>query len=318
MEGFGMSDTPDGMIPSDRMVAAMAAWRGANTVRVPLNEQCWLGLAGVKPEYAGAPYRQAIAALVSRLTAHGFVTILDLHRSAPGSAASREQEQMPDRDHSPQFWASVAGTFGPDPSVVFDLFNEPFPYQEQGSARAWDCWRDGGCSLTSTNSGSSYTAAGMRELVDAVRSTGARNILLLSGIYWAEDLTRWLQERPADPAGQVAASVHLYSFNSCSTTRCYDRELAPVAAQVPLLAAELGPDLTRSGADLDATCPPGYVGQTGFSARTVDWLGAHGAGWVAWAWTPSGDCWALTSDWSGTPTPRWGRLLRGELAAVHR
>src|SRR4029450_4471621 len=99
---------------------AMRHWSGATTVRLPLNEQCWLGL-GVKEAYGGANYQRAIQDLVTRLHDNGFVVVLDLHRSAPGDGKSTQQEQMPDRDHSVEFWRQVAASYKDDSSVVFDL-----------------------------------------------------------------------------------------------------------------------------------------------------------------------------------------------------
>jgi len=314
IEGWGFFDTPDGSAPTDAQVATMAGWAGATVVRLPLNEQCWLGLGPA--QYSGEAYRQAVLELVDRLAAHGLATLLDLHRSAPGDAASKEQEPMPDRDHSPAFWTSVATTFANWPSVGFDLFNEPFPFEEENTTRAWTCWRDGGCRLTSANSRQPYTAAGMQELVDAVRATGARNVVLAGGLYWAESMTQWLTYRPHDPAGQLAAGFHAYSFNQyCATVSCYDRDLTPIMAQVPLLAGEVGPDLPKTIKDFDTSCSISQVGSTGFATGTLGWLDAHGAGWTTWDWTPTNDCWSLTSSWQGQPTSIWGALVRRELAA---
>src|SRR5207247_1916443 len=127
------------------------------------------------------------------------------------------------RDHSVTFWRSVAATFRSYPFVVFDLFNEPAPYGEADTTRAWQCWRDGGCTLTAKNGGGSYVAAGMAELVRAVRAAGAPNLLLAGGVYWSEMLSHWLEYRPDDPLHNLAASFHDYSFNTrCADQRCYD------------------------------------------------------------------------------------------------
>ena len=40
-------------------VKAMAAWH-IDAVRVPLNEDCWLGINGVNGQASGPPYREAI------------------------------------------------------------------------------------------------------------------------------------------------------------------------------------------------------------------------------------------------------------------
>jgi endoglucanase len=310
IEGWGIFDGPQSQrthMP-ESAVERMAAWTGANTVRIPLNEQCWLGL-GVKSAYGGASYQKAIRDYVQLLRDHGFVVVLDLHRSAPGQAASNEQEQMPDRDHSLQFWREVAGSYKDDPGVVFDVFNEPWPYNDVSSPRAWQCWRDGGCELTSQNGGQTYIAAGMNELVATIREAGARNVIAVGGIHWAETLDRWLEYRPSDPLQNLVAAFHNYQHNRyCIDETCYDTVLARVAAAVPLYAGELGPDT------VDDDCTAHSVGYTGFSKRILDWLDAHGASYTAWSWNAWRDCYSLVSSYSGSPTPIWGREVRARLA----
>ncbi|GIM95500.1 glycoside hydrolase family 5 protein [Paractinoplanes toevensis] len=314
VEGDGFFDTPDGRAPGDQVLEAMRGWGRANAVRVPLNEQCWLGLPAAPPAFAGEKYRAEVSDFVRRLNAYGFVAILDLHRTAPGDGVSRNQEQMPDRDHSPAFWQSVATTFRTG-AVVFDLFNEPFPFSEPDSERALACWRDG-CTLRSENTGQDYPAAGMNELVAAVRGTGSRAVVLAGGVFWAERMDGWLKYRPTDPAGQLGASFHAYSFNTyCLSPECYDRDLKPIMEQVPLLAGEVGPSLNAEIADVDRNCPPRAVRRGGWADETLDWFDRNGAGWTAWSWNPWGDCWSLTKDWGGEPTPAWGKELRRRLAA---
>src|SRR5438445_9334993 len=46
--------------------AAVASWH-ANAVRVPLNEDCWLGINGVNPAYGGANYIAAIKTEVAAI-----------------------------------------------------------------------------------------------------------------------------------------------------------------------------------------------------------------------------------------------------------
>jgi endoglucanase len=275
-------------------------------VRVPLNEQCWLGL-GVEPAYGGAAYREAIRDYVSLLRGKGFAVVLDLHRSAPGRARSLEQEQMPSREHSLDFWREVAAAFRDDTAVVFDVFNEPFPFDEANSRRAWSCWRDGGCELPSRNASRTYVAAGMNELIATIRATGARNVIAVGGIDWASALDRWLDYQPVDPLDNIVASFHAYPHNRCADVRCFDTVLARVASVVPLYAGEVGPDL-------DEDCTPTQVAGAGFSEWVFDWLDAHGASYTAWTWNVWDDCAALISDHEGTPTPVWGREVRDRLA----
>jgi endoglucanase len=310
-EGWGIFDGPESHRTEmpESTVRRMAAWTGANTVRVPLNEQCWLGL-GVKKAYGGAAYRKAIRHYVHLLLVNGFAVVLDLHRSAPANGRSLQQEQMPDRDHSLTFWRQVATAYKHNTSVIFDLFNEPWPYGESSSTRAWQCWRDGGCELRSTNTGRPYVAAGMNEIVRTIRSTGAPNILAVGGIHWAEMLDRWLQYRPADPRQNLIASFHNYAYNRyCKDLSCYDTVLAKVAADVPLYAGEIGPDT------VDAACKPSSVGWTGFASRILNWLDAHGASYTPWSWNAWRDCYSLITSYSGQPTAIWGKQVKARLAA---
>jgi endoglucanase len=314
VEGWGIFDVP----PNDSMPAvviqAMSRWTGANAVRVPLNEQCWLGF-GVMARYGGQAYQSAIASYVNLLTAAGFAVILDLHRSAPSSQRSLDQEQMPDRDHSVEFWRQVAVAFGSNHAVLFDLFNEPAPFDGADSERAWQCWRDGGCTLRSKNGDTPYLAAGMNELIAAVRSAGARNIVIVGGINWAENLDGWLRYRPTDPLNNVVAAFHAYSFNTqCASVKCYDTVLSDLAQQVPIFAGEVGPDLTVGYDKVRDKCAQSAIGDTGFDDALFDWLDAHNASFTAWSWNDWTSCWALISDWSGTPTKVWGRYLKARLA----
>jgi endoglucanase len=206
--GHGFFAGPTGR----RAVAAMAAWR-INAVRVPLNEHCWLGINGAPSEYSHTRYRKAIRAYVARLHRAGLYVVLDLHWSAPGDAEAGRQQPMPDLDHAPVFWSSVARTFKHDPAIAFDLFNEP---HEIG----WKCWRDG-CALPD-----GWRAAGMQALVDAVRKTGARQPIIATGIDWGTDLA------------------------SCTSRECWRRTVEPVAREVPVVVSEVG-ERECSGAFLD-------------------------------------------------------------------
>jgi hypothetical protein len=85
----------------------------------------------VPAEYGGEKYQQAVIAYVNTVTADGLYAIVELHWSAPGSMPARVLRPMPDADHSPDFWRSVATASADNPNVVFDLFNEPFGVDEE-------------------------------------------------------------------------------------------------------------------------------------------------------------------------------------------
>lgn len=292
--------------PTDQAsVDAMKSWR-ANVVRVPLNEDCWLAINGIPAEYAGANYQQAVKNYVSLLTQNGFYVIVDLHWSAPGTTKATKQDPMPNMDHSPTFWSQVASAFKGDDAVIFDLFNEPIPNDNSDTAAAWKCWRDGSAGGTCT--GIAFQAAGMQTLVNAVRDTGATNVILLGGVQWANTLwtdatTNWLTYKPVDPLDNLAASLHVYNWTWCADVSCFDREVAPVAAQVPVVAEEIGNDRC------DAT----------WMTTMLQWLEGKQLGYLAWAWHTynTADCAAivLLSDYSGTPSA-YGLIYRDWLAGL--
>jgi hypothetical protein len=291
VQNFGIFDGPS----DDASIAAMAAWHGVNTVRVPLNEDCWLGINGYpNAGFSAARYQAAIQAYVQKLHAHGLYAILELHWSAPGTFGATGQEAMPDADHSPTFWSQVATAFKADPATIFDLFNEP-------TGVSWTCWRDG-CSANSGNRLGTWQVAGMQSLVSAVRNARATNVIMLGGLNYSNDETGLLPYKPADPANQLAASFHVYNFNPCKTAACWDAEVAPVAAAMPVIAGEIGED----------------DGSANFINAVMAWAEPKAISHLAWTW----DTWGcgngavLISDYSGTPCPGYGAGYKAHLATL--
>ena len=147
MQGWGIFDD----VHDQTLVQSFQAWN-SNAIRVPLNEDCWLGINGVNSAYSGQNYINAISTFVTMFTNAGFIVILELHWTAPGTQQATGQQPMPDMDHSVDFWKSVATYFKSNLNVIFELFNEPYPDNNNWNSQAgWQCWRDGG-----TCSGVSY------------------------------------------------------------------------------------------------------------------------------------------------------------------
>jgi endoglucanase len=287
-------------------ILAMKKW-DVNAVRIPLNEACWNAESYVNPAFAGASYINAIKSYVRQLNANGIVAILDLHwtdgaYSGPGAGCSSAQavcqKPMPDAAQAIPFWTSVAKTFKGNDAVIFDLFNEPFPDQATGSESAgWQCWRSGG-----TCSGIGYQVAGMQSLVNAVRSTGATNVLMLGGLAWSNDLTQWLANKPHDPDHNLVASWHSYNFNTCSNKACWKSQVQPVIDRVPVIAGEIG----------ENDCADGYV------RPLMRWLDVRFTSYLAWAWNADFNCNSgpgLISSYRGIPTG-YGVGYRNHLRAL--
>ncbi len=316
-QGWGYSAAGTGAAD----VALIAAWH-INTVRVPLNQDCWLGDDGL-PAGAGrtsAGYRAAVGQFVATLHAAGIAVILDLHWSGPAGVIADGQRAMPDA-RSGAFWTSVATAFHDDPAVIFDAFNEPYSRYDGVDVTfdlTWECWRTGtvagppsaACDAPRQNDtespfdGVRFPIAGMQELVTAIRATGATQPIMVAGRDYANDLGGWLAHAPDDPAHALVASFHNYLGQACHTAACWDATIAPVAAQVPVVTGEFG----------QTDCHSGFV--TSF----MDWADAHGVGYLAWAWWVLGTVHcsqlAVISDAAGTPQAPNGTALKAHLEAL--
>ena len=291
VQGNGIFDGPS----DQASITAMKSW-GVNAVRVPLNEACWNAESYVDSAYSGANYQAAIEAYVNLLNDNGIVAILDLHwtdglyTGASAGCSSAEavcQKPMPDTAESVPFWTSVATAFKGNNAVIFDLFNEPYPERADNynETEGWQCWLNGGSDCV----GISYSVAGMQTLVNAVRSTGASNVIMLGGLEYSNDLTQWLSYEPTDPDHNLVASWHSYNFNTCSTQACWTSQVAPVIAQVPVIAGEIG----------ENDCADTYIDPL------MTWLDSENTSYLAWAWNADFNCSTgpgLITDYSGDPT----------------
>jgi endoglucanase len=301
IQGNGIWDGP----VDNASIDAMRTWK-VRAVRIPLNEECWLGLSNVQPQFGGAAYQNEVKAFVARLIAKGITPIVEMHwnqgqYTGPSSGCADVhatcQKPMPDAQFAPSFWTGVANAFKGNDAVILDLFNEPYPERATGSATSgWTCWRDGG-----TCAGIPYQVAGFQSLVNAVRATGATNVIMIGGLAYSNDLTQWLAFKPSDPLNNLAAFAHVYNFNTCSNTSCYDSQLAPVAAQVPLSLTEIG----------ENDCGHSFID------TLMNWADTKGIGYLGWTWNtwPCNSGPALISDYNGTATA-FGQGLKTKLAAV--
>ena len=282
-QGWGFFDGPT----DPASVAAMRTWH-INAVRIPLNEDCWLGINGVKPMYSRINYQNQIIRYVENLNAQKIVAILDLHWNAPGLNLALGQQYMADENHSPEFWNSVGRTFKRIPGVIFDLYNEPHNI-------SWSCWLNG----CTTPGG--WQAVGMQQLVNTVRNAGATQPILLNGNDWGGDLSQWLKYEPHDPLSQLIAGAHIYNYSGCNSTSCWNSTIAPVAAVVPVITGEFG----------DTSC-------SNFDTTYMNWADQQNISYLAWTWNTWGSSCkslALISTPNGTPTSK-GRYIREHFNAI--
>ncbi|GEP38702.1 hypothetical protein NPS01_23650 [Nocardioides psychrotolerans] len=300
-QGWGLStlDLLPGADPAAREAEAMASW-GATTVRLPLNQDCWLGTRGApvsdaQDERTVRDYRSAVGGFVDTLNRAGLVVVLDLHSRKRMGADEYGSLAMPDSE-SLVFWSSVATAFRDHPSVIFEAFDSPGSRTDTAGRRvfdpSWLCWRDGGCEApvedgeTPTNGGLTFPAQGMDRIVRTIRDAGARQPILLPGLDDGTDLTHWRELAPDDD--QLVAAFHVDGAGSCADVRCWDAVVAPLADLVPVVTTDLRPGDPR-GRDL---------------APYLTWARRHHVGVLLWAWAAhDNDPLSLIRGSGRTPTP---------------
>jgi endoglucanase len=304
IQGWGIFDTTINVLNDDVEIPLMRSW-GANTVTVGLNEDCWLNINMGTSPYGGATYINAIKHYVATIEANNMFPVLALFMIAPGTTQAQNQNSMPDNDHAPAFWQSVANTFKGDPKVIFRVQEEPRPRGNTDDTAAWTCWRQGDRQYDTSNTlvpvsstvncSEGFVAVGMQSLVNIIRGTGARNIIALPGTSYSNSMTHFLDAgiRITDTLNppQLIAAVDNYPFNpGCSDSTCWNAKYAPVIAVMPFWAGEIGEDID------------GAVYTTTHVDALMAWLDSHGAGYSAWVWnTWGGSLQMITAYGTGTP-----------------
>src|SRR5712672_1363722 len=311
---------------------SLHAWQ-VNVVRLPLNEASWLGLTTydqngtARQADPGSNYQATVIKSVADATAAGLYVILDLHWSGPkvpvpGQAGAVPQtpfeggggqNPMADKDHSLQFWTSIAQHFGQNHAVMFELFNEPYFWWITAAEQEWAVWRNGGVIAQYVTGGNPYQvvynwqSAGMQQMLDAVRATGSDNVVIAGGVGWSSDMSGWMANKPSDPLQQLAAAWHAYPNPNAKNEPSaglaqYSYVQNILAAQVPVIISETGDHNSA-----------GTVGSPLVSA-VLPWADLNGVSYLGWSW----NLWAnsdnvLIKDALGTPTDGYGVYFRQHL-----
>ena len=141
----------------------------------------------------------------------------------------------------------------------------------------------------------------MQTLVNSIRSTGARQPIIATGLDWGNDLSSWLRFRPDDPAQQLIAGFHAFSFTECVIVACWEENVRPVARAVPVVTTELG----------ERDCSHAFID------RFMRWADSAGVSYLGWAWNPHFGCGGpgLIRSWEGQPTA-YGEGLRTHLIGL--
>jgi hypothetical protein len=258
LQRFGLEGGTKTPLPTDAEIGQLKQW-GANEVRISLGEQKWIATScHFQPDYP-----KQVDQVVRWVTSRGMVALINLHFSSIGHCGPAGLTPMADSPGAVTFWQAVASRYRNNPLVAFDLFNEPNVAQS--------IWLDGGPFVAQ---GKVVEAAGMQQLYDTVRGTGAQNLVVISGLDFAD-------HPPSELVGgvNIAYGAHAYQCTdapppSCTTPHPYDAAVpldhwVDFAKTTPVIVTEFG-------------WPNGDSGT--YNTNVIDFAEAHGWGWSGFAW----------------------------------
>jgi hypothetical protein len=303
----GLETLPQDTQPIKSTVVAIDGWK-ANCVRVPMKEEFWYGKSPYQKD-GGKQYRDFIDQIITLAANRGAYVVIDLHRF-----------RAPKQVHA-DFWKDFAAVYKDHPAVLFDLFNEPHGI-------SWEVWRNGGFVGEKTGTDESaflteeekkknqgFESVGMQGLVDAARSTGAKNIIIAGGIFWCNDLTGIapgvkdadgkLQSYALDDRG---GNGIMYSWHTYNWHPGWARVL-PVAEKYPIFLGEVGADVKK----MDFIPLAGQEDPYTFIPDMLGFIQKYHINWTGWCFHPRATP-VMISDWSYTPTPFWGVFAKEALA----
>jgi|GEM_PF-4243162 len=238
---------------------AITDWH-SKIIRLPVDQTTWL--SGT----SGPAYKTRIDGFIALASSLGAYVILDMHefgQPTPGATT---------------FWTDAANRYKNNPAVIFGLFNEPHGI-------TWDVWKNGNAS-----------GPGLQALLNTVRATGAKNVVLVGGLDYAYDLSGIISGYAlTDATGNgIIYDTHIYPWKGS-----WQAKVGNVAQVHPVLAGEFGHPggTTFIGLtfETDATWVP----------RAMDFVDAHQLHWTGWSFHP-GAAPCMISDWNFTPTAYWG------------
>ena len=146
----------------------------------------------------------------------------------------------------------------------------------------------------------------MQALIDAVRSTGANNIVIAGGLGWAGDLSGVAEGYElTDPTGNGI----MYSWHQYNWHKGWDKTVLPVAAKHPILVGEVGADTKKMDFIPHDIQEDPYT----WVPDMLGFIQEHRLNWTAWCFHPRATP-VMISDWDYTPTPFWGQYAKDALA----
>jgi endoglucanase len=296
----GLETLPDDRHVIKSALVGVAEWK-ANIIRLPVKDDFWFGRTPTQND-GGKAYRDYLDRIVTIAANRGAYVLLDLHRF-----------RAPRPEHV-EFWKSAGAHYKDHPAVLFDLFNEPHGI-------SWEVWRDGGfvseretkadedAFLTEAEKAKAkqgFQSPGMQKLLDAVRDSGAKNIVVAGGLAWSADLSGIARGIVlTDKTGNgIIYGWHIYNWHTD-----WAGKVLGAAEKYPILVGEMGADAKK----LDFIPAAAQEDPYTWVPDMLGFVQKHRLHWTGWCLHPAASP-VMISDWDYTPTPFWGAFAKRALA----
>lgn len=244
-------------------------WR-MNILRLPTCAYVW------QQNQAGYISRLQIA--VQQANAAGLYVIIDAYNAGGCNPTFLQDTYHLPTPNLDAFWTTVAGTFRSNPMVIFDVYNEPAiqgTWRERYTTQEWQLWLNGG-----TVNGVSYL--GMQHLVNTIRATGARQIIMVEGYAFGATYYNIGQNLLSDPLNNIVYEAHWYTFATPPSE--WDRDFGFMAASHAVFVGEWGLLASDNNGNMNCSnIPQSQVNQV--VSQFLNYMAAHNMGWTAYSFT---------------------------------
>jgi hypothetical protein len=220
----------------------------ADTVRLQVSQP---GLDPASSIYS-ADYKTEVAQAIQLARSMNFIVIVSMQ--AAGPSGLKDPSGMPS-DATVRAWQTLCPVVKGYGGILLELFNEPEAYN------AADQWHKG-----------------MQKVLNAVRKSGARNIVILDGLQWGRSFKGL--KLPNDPLHKIVLGVHPYFKPSFTTSAEWDSFFGNAAEKTPAIATEWNatptagcvPNLPQTAAALMKYLKRKHMGLVGWGMDYPDTL----------------------------------------------
>ncbi|HLX59311.1 MAG TPA: cellulase family glycosylhydrolase [Ktedonobacteraceae bacterium] len=191
---------------------AIASWH-MNVLRLPVST--WY--------YTQANFLTKLDTIISQANQAGLYVVIAAFDNAKSGSPYGSNADVPKTENI-QFWRDIASRYANNPMVLFDILNEPSNLTAQN-------YLYGGGSVTGST-GKVANIIGLQPLVDAIRSTGAKQIIIAdAGIPAANPSIRI-----HDP--NVMYTIHIYEGIGAGSPSIWDQGWGSLLGNYPLYYGE--------------------------------------------------------------------------------